>query len=107
MLSGIYVFTFTQVMTVTYKARIGTDDTVTAASTVHASHRFQSNATWPGIAFGHLSALLITRLVAQIVVSHSMKGRRVNGELKSQFKTDFFSKHTLDQQRTDHVVRQL
>lgn len=76
------ILRFKRVRSVTYKARIGADNAVTAAGTVHDSHHLQSNATWPGIAFGHLSALLIQG--TQIVVFHSEKG--IHGELKLQFK---------------------
>lgn len=73
----------TQIRLVTYKARIGTDNAVAAARAVHTSHRLQSNATWPGITFGHPSALLIQG-GADCCVSLCEKG--IHGELVYRWK---------------------
>lgn len=67
-----------QLRSITYKDRIGADDAVTAASTVHASHGLQSNATWPGITFGH-GWLCLSQVSGTdtVVLFHSVKSKQL------------------------------
>lgn len=58
-ITSVHILRLKRVNLVTYEARINTDHTVTAASTLHAIHCLHSGVTWPGITYGHLSALLI------------------------------------------------
>lgn len=64
------IIRFRRLQPVTYIARVGTDDAVTAASAasaVHGGHRLQSGATWPGVAFGHLKAPVLSRVSGTVL----------------------------------------